>query len=175
MACLERLADIASQRPSGPRLVIDLADLAPESMLAVLDWSVSDRARVDRLIPIHTHGLGALLNTAEPGADVWDAVTKLIKLGGLIAIDPDGAAFSSADQLAATLRRLLELPTDAETGYAAIALCTNYLSLEEVVPGLDNVERLVRWLSRTFDSETAQRLVFGNGMGLVERMLGAEV
>jgi membrane dipeptidase len=66
------------------------------------------------------------------------------------------------------------MPFAGRAGFEGIAIGTDFLGVDETLPGLGNVEEIARWLESTFDRPVAHALTAGNGSAFLARICGAE-
>ena len=170
-AFLASLAEIAAEN-AGPRSIIDLAGLNPRAMADVLEGleSAADRPRAP--LPVYSHGAASHAGFDGPRALSLDNLTRLRALGGVIGLSPGRPYFQTSDELRASIEVIAAVPCQGRAGYEGIAFGTDFVGIEQTVPGLDDVSKLCRWISRTFDRECGASLIDGSGRRLIDLAIG---
>ena len=168
---LETLAGLAAD--DGPRPLLDLAHMNPTAASESLSWWEADPARSDRLIPIYSHG--ALRHEAFPTtrAITLENLARLRALGGVVGLSVGPPFFASVAQLRANVAAVAALPFLKRSGFEGIAIGTDFLGVDETLPGLGSVEEVVAWASSAFSPDAANALIGGNGGRLFARAVGA--
>lgn len=160
--CLARLAALAPQA-SGPRPILDLAGMSPVAIRETLGWISEHSDRVDRL-PV-------MYGRATPGDRFLgdsESLTALRAVGGVVGIAPPSLE-SGADALKSAIDRVAQTPFLGQSGCRGIAVGADLFGAESVPPGLANVARVLNWLTKTFDRETALELAQGAGSRILRR------
>lgn len=170
-AFLQALFDVAS--PGGPRPVIDLAHMNPTAASETLAWFEADGSRADRLIPVYSHGALRHDGFPSPRAITHENLKRLRSLGGVIGFSP--SFYDSTESLKAGIESAAALPFRGQAGYSGLGIGTDFLGVDQTLPGLGNVEEVVAWFVATFGGETAERLVAGNAGELMVRLTGSAV
>jgi membrane dipeptidase len=171
-AFLQTLADLGS--PSdGPRPVLDLAHLNPRSMSDVIAWFEADPSRLDRLIPVYSHGALRHDGFAAPRAITPENLGRLRTLGGYVGFSVGPPFYATAEALKAGLDAAASLPFLGRLGSEGIGIGTDFLGVDQTLPGMGDVAGLVAWLASTFDPVTASALIAGNATQLLARTTGA--
>jgi microsomal dipeptidase-like Zn-dependent dipeptidase len=167
--CLERIAELATRSVARSRPLIDLAHHNVQTMGDILDWIAAEPARTDALFPIHSHACGQFLASPEQHPRALECLARVRSSGGIVAIDPDGLLFPTLAHFQQAISSLASLPAGAATSHEGIGVSTNYLALDQVPRGLEDVDHLIGWLSRSFEPDVARELIAGNAMRLLER------
>ncbi|MCA1685390.1 MAG: membrane dipeptidase, partial [Planctomycetia bacterium] len=158
--------------PSGPRPLLDLAHLNPAAASDVLAWFEADEARAGRLIPVYSHGALSHEGFRTPRAITAANLKRLRALGGVMGFCVGAAFYPTADALKAGIDAAAGLPFRGRPGYEGIAIGTDFLGVEQTLPGLRNVDGVVAWLEATFDPGTARALVSENARALLALATG---
>ena len=53
-----------------------------------------------------------------------------------------------------------------------IAIGTDFLGVDQTLPGLGNAHEVIKWVSSTFDLVTSRAILYGNAAGLLGQALG---
>lgn len=170
---LETLERIGAES-AGPKPLVDLAHLNPQSAGATLAWFEADGTRASRLIPVYSHGALAHPGFSTPRAITSENLQRLRALGGVVGFSVGPPFYSTADELKAGLEAAAAIPFRGRAGFEGLAIGTDFLGVDQTLPGLGNVPEVIDWLTSTFDPTTAAALVHGNAFALIERMLGGE-
>ena len=157
---------------AGARPLFDLAHLNPAAAADALSWFEADGERPHGVIPIYSHGAPVHEGFATPRAITRDNLRRLRALGGVVGFSVGPPFFDTADQLRSALEDAASLPFKGRTGFEGIAIGTDFLGVDDTLPGLGNAEDVLAWLSATFDAPTALALAHDNARGLLERALG---
>ena len=56
------------------------------------------------------------------------------------------------------------MPFEGRAGYEGIAIGTDSLGIDSILPHLGNVSEVKKWITRRFDRETAVMLIAANGL-----------
>ena len=164
--------DVLSALPPGPRPLLDLAHLNPGAASDVLDWFEADPDRANRLIPVYSHGALKHDGFDHPRAITAGNLARLRALSGVIGFSVGPPFYATAEALKAGIEAAASLPFRGRPGYHGIAIGTDFLGVDETLPGLGNVTGVVSWVEKTFDRETAAALIAGNARALVARATG---
>jgi len=154
------------------RPLFDLAHLNPRTAADVLSWFEADADRVRRVIPVYSHGAPVHDDFATPRAITQENLKRLRALGGVIGFSVGPPFYTAAEQLKASLENTASLPFEGRVGFEGIAIGTDFLGVDQTLPGLANAEEVMRWISATFDPATAETLIHGNARRLLERTVG---
>jgi membrane dipeptidase len=168
-AFLQALFDLSR---AGARPLFDLAHLNPAAASDALAWLEADPRRHQRVLPIYSHGAPAHHAFATPRAITRDNLRRLRALGGTIGLGVGPPFFTEAAQLEAAIKDAAELPFEGRPGVEGVAIGTDFLGVDQTLPGLGNAEEVLAWLSATFDAPAAAALAYGNGRALIERAAG---
>jgi membrane dipeptidase len=79
------------------------------------------------------------------------------------------------DQIARSVDVLAAIPWKAETDGGGIALGTDFLGVEETLPGLGNAPEVIEWVISRFSKDMARRLLFDNARSLVASLSGETI
>lgn len=169
---LEALADLGGES-AGPRPLLDLAHLNPKAAAEVLAWFEADDDRPSRVIPVYSHGALRHEGFDSPRAITLENLGRLRELGGVIGFSVGPPFYTTADQLRAGIETAATLPIRGRAGFEGIAIGTDFLGVDQRLPGLGNVPDVVAWISASFDPAAASAIVRGNAFALIERALGA--
>ncbi|MBV8232764.1 MAG: membrane dipeptidase [Planctomycetaceae bacterium] len=170
-AFLEALADLAAG-PGGPCPVLDLAHLNPHAAAEALDWFEADDRRATRLIPVYSHGAPRHEGFATPRAITPENLRRLRALGGVVGFSVGPPFYDSAEALKAGIEAAAAVPFRGRPGFEGIAIGTDFLGVDQTLPGLGGVTGIVAWLSSSFDPVTAVALIQGNARQLLARIFG---
>ncbi|MHC5538895.1 membrane dipeptidase, partial [Singulisphaera rosea] len=149
-----------------------LAHLNPKAAGEALTWFEADDSRASRLIPVYSHGALAHPGFSTPRAITSENLQRLRALGGVVGFSVGPPFYSTDDELKAGLEAAAAIPFRGRVGFEGIAIGTDFLGVDQTLPGLGNVPEVIDWLTSTFDRSTAVAIVQGNGFALIERMLG---
>ena len=149
------------------RPIVDLAHLNPRSMADVLDWVEAQSAVAGRLLLICSHGGVALSGLDPAGGWRHEDMVRLRALGGVVGLTPSPPFFRTSDELKSGIEALAAIPFEGRPGYEGIAIGADFTGIEQVIPGLAEVNELTNWIGRTFDRETAGLLAAGNASRLL--------
>jgi membrane dipeptidase len=171
-AFLSRLAEVTSGGP-GPRPIVDLAHLNPRSMAEVIAFA-NKCAGAGRLLLMYSHGCLSHPHTNAPHALSHDNLVQLRAAGGVIGFTAGPPYHDTPEELRAGIETAASVPFEGRAGYEGIAVGTDFLGINQTIPGLGNVLRLKNWLHRTFEVTSAVDLIAGNGRRLLTRAAGCE-
>ena len=169
---LKTLLDLSPDR-DGPRPLLDLAHLNPRSMSEVLDWLEADPSRSRRVLPLYSHGSPVHDGFTLPRAITEENLRRLRSLGGFVGVGVSPPFFQSSDQVREVIDRIAAIPFEGRVGYEGIAIGTDFLGVEETLPGLRNAPEVVGWTQAQFDRPVAKDLLHDNALGLFARASGA--
>jgi membrane dipeptidase len=173
-AFLRAVLDLAPG-PGGPRPLLDLAHLNPRSAADVLGWFEAEPSRAERAIPVYSHGALWHEGCPLPRAITAENLRRLRALGGVIGFGVGPPFYATAGELKAGIEAAAALPFRGREGFEGIAIGTDFLGVDRVLPGLGNAPEVIAWVGATFDPEAAAALIRGNAEGLFARMLGRDV
>lgn len=171
-AFLDVLSGLAAD-PTGPRPVLDLAHLNPASMADVLAWYEADADRPGRLPPVYSHGAVAHAGFDPPRAITTANLARLRALGGLIGFCVASPFYRTPDELKAGFDVAAALPFRGRPGPEGLAVGTDFLGVDEVLPGLGNAAGVAAWVQDQFDPETAAAVLAGNARALLALATGS--
>lgn len=171
-AFLEAVASLSSD-PAGPRPILDLAHLNPRSMSDALAWLEADSTRLDRVLPVYSHGALKHEGCTRPRAITLENLTRLRALGGNIGLSVGPPFYSSAEALKASFEAVATTPLLGQPGSDGIAIGTDFLGVNRVLPGLSNAPEVVGWVQANFEPDIAARLLHQNASRLLARSVGA--
>jgi membrane dipeptidase len=169
-AFLESLLELAA--PNGPRPALDLAHLSPLAMSEVLAWFEAETSRADLLLPVYGHGAPVHADFDRPRAITVENLGRLRRIGGFVGFSVGPPFFPSAESLKASIDATAGLPFVDRAGYEGVAIGTDFLGVDGVLPGLANAGEVIAWLVETFDESTAYALMRGNAERFVSRLAG---
>jgi membrane dipeptidase len=123
------------------------------------------------LIPVYSHG--TLWHEAydSPRAITLENLTRLRALGGVVGFSVSPPFFTAADQIKAVIETAASIPFQGRPGPHGIAIGTDFLGVDQTLPGLGNVADVVAWLTGSFDADTATALIQGNAWELLTRVV----
>jgi membrane dipeptidase len=170
-AFLETLAGVGAN-PNGPRPMLDLAHLNPRTASDVLMWFEADISRTRQVIPVYSHGALVHADFAKPRAITVENLTRLRSIGGWIGFCVGPPFYASSESLRLSIVQAASLPFLGRPGYEGIAIGTDFLGVNETLPGLSNASAVVEWCRKCFKPGTAASLIQGNAMLLIQRVLG---
>jgi membrane dipeptidase len=168
---LAALAELSGPEP-GPRPIIDLAHLNPLAMAEVLDWIETDASGPQRLLPVYSHGGVARPDFHDPRAISHENLARLRALGGVIGLTPSPPYYRTPEELRGAIAAIAAVPFEGRAGYEGIAIGTDFLEVDQPLPGMKNVAGLCGWMGKTFDREIAPALILANGRGLLTLAAG---
>jgi membrane dipeptidase len=157
------VSDLARE---GARPLVDLAHLNPASAADVLSWFEADPARPRRVALVYSHGAPAHDGFATPRALARDSLRRLRALGGFVGFSVGPPFFGAPEPLKAAIEDAAALPFEGRPGFEGLAIGTDFLGVDATLPGLGNVEEILRWLTATFGPETAAMLAHANARAL---------
>ena len=156
---------------AGPRPAFDLAHLNSWAASDAIEWFEADSGRLDRVLPIYSHGAVLHDGFVSPRALSPANLARLRALGGLVGFTP--AFYETADALQAGIESAAALPFLGRVSFEGIALATDFLGVDRTPPGLGNVEEVTAWAVAAFPPKMAEALVAGNARTLFARLAGA--
>jgi len=170
-AFLEALLEVGG--PGSPKPALDLAHLNPSAMSEILDWFEGDVGRASRMVPVYSHGGLAHDGFRSPRGLTLENARRLRSLGGTIGLGVTPPFVQNADQIAASVETLAGLPWNGRLDGSGIAIGTDFLGVDETLPGLGNVPEVVAWVAERFDRDLAARFLHGNARLLLASLSGA--
>jgi membrane dipeptidase len=168
-AFLARLEEWVDDGETGPRPIVDLARLNPRSMADVLQWVENHSAGSRSLLLVVSHGGWSHFRSAEPGGLGRQNLERMRALGGVIGVTPGESLGQSPDELRAAIETIASVPFEGRAGYEGIAMGTDLLGIDRLLPSLGDVRRLAKWIGRTFDATSAAALTANNARRLLLR------
>jgi membrane dipeptidase len=168
---LRALHDVGGAR-DGPRPLLDLAHLCPSAVSDALDWFEADEERGRRLTPVYSHGAVEHSAYRSPRALTFDHLRRLRALGGVVGFGVSPPFYETREALRAGIMAAAEVPFRGRSGGEGIAIGTDFLGVDRVLPGLGNATEVVDWVRSAFEPAVAPALVEGNARALLERALG---
>jgi len=171
LAFLATLADLGAES-GGPRPLFDLAHLNPGAAADVLTWFEAEPSRPARVIPVYSHGALWHEGFDHPRAITVENLTRLRALGGVVGFSVGPPFYSAPHQIKAGIERAASIPFRGRPGYEGIAIGTDYVGVDQTLPGLGHVADLVDWLAATFEPEQALALTQTNALALLQRVVG---
>jgi membrane dipeptidase len=173
-AFLQTLADLSADH-EGPRPMLDLAHLNPTAASDALDWFEADAGRSLRILPVYSHGAPRHDGFVSPRALAPENLRRLRALGGVVGFSVGPPFFEDAGSLKAAIEAAASVPFQSRPGFEGLAIGTDFLGVDRVLPGLANVPDVIAWLSATFEPDAALALIEGNARRLLLRAAGASV
>jgi membrane dipeptidase len=173
-AFLETLGSLSGE-PDGPRPLFDLAHLNPRAASEALAWFEADEQRSARIIPVYSHGALQHETFPSPRAITLENLTRLRALGGVCGLSVGPPFYASAAELKAAMETAAAIPFRGRPGFEGLAIGTDFLGVDQTLPGLGTVAGVVKWLSASFAPEAAAALIQGNGWSLVSRAVGGDL
>jgi membrane dipeptidase len=170
-SCLSQIAALSANDPGCGRPIIDVAHLNARSMSDVIE-AVEVAAPQRRVLLMYSHGA-----VAHPGFDGRRAIdlpnlARLRALGGLIGLTPGPPFYQSPEEVRSAIEQVATIPFEGRVGYEGIAIGCDFLELDVTLPELGNAQKIVEWLSRTFDRESAELLLEANARRFLANALG---
>jgi membrane dipeptidase len=156
----------------GPRPILDLAHLNPSAASDVLAWFEEDEARPGRVIPVYSHGAVVHEGFASPRAITVENLRRLRALGGVIGFTPAPPFYGSPELLKRSIEETAAIPYSGRAGFEGIAVGTDFLGVDQTLPGMGNAPEVVDWVASTFEAAAARAILRGNGEAMIERMIG---
>ena len=157
----------------GPRPILDLAHLNPQTMSDILAILENDPALLSRLLLVYSHG--AVFHPAyrRPRAISIDNLARLRALGGTVGLCVGPPFYRSGEVLKAAVETVASVPFLGKAGIEGIAIGTDFLGVEQTQAGLSNVGEVVDWIAKTFPAAQAEAIIAGNASKLFESAMGA--
>jgi membrane dipeptidase len=152
--------------------LLDLAHMNPAAAAEVLDWFEDDASRSSSLIPVYSHGGLRHDGFVSPRALTLENLERLRRLGGVVGFSVGPPFYETAAQIREGIEAAAALPFEGRPGFEGIAIGTDFLGVDQTLPGLSNVEGVVAWLRDSFAPESADALTSGNARRLIERAVG---
>ncbi|MFO0907302.1 MAG: membrane dipeptidase [Isosphaeraceae bacterium] len=172
---LSTLLDLApAPAHEGPRPILDLAHLNPTAMSDVLTWFEADSDRASRVPLVYSHGGIAQEDSAPARLLQIEPLRRLRALGGVVGLTPAPPFHHSSEEFRAGLERVATFPGPSGPGFGGVAIGSDILGVEQLLPDLPNVEALIGWLGRTFDPLDAGRIVHDSARRLIEQAIGCD-
>ena len=168
---LEALATLGTTRP-GPRPIVDLAHLNPRSAGDVLGWFEADPARLDVVLIVYSHGGLVHEGYSQSRAMTLENLVRLRTLGGFLGVGVTPPFYANSDEIRASIETAATIPFLGRVGYEGIGLGTDFLGVDQVMPGLKNATEVVAWAKFAFPSKVAQAILRGNAQSLIEQAIG---
>jgi microsomal dipeptidase-like Zn-dependent dipeptidase len=162
-AALDRIDKLAVEL--GPRPIIDLAGLDHEAIGDVLAWAEarpSERRARTLLMWSQCPGLS---DAESPGKEIARAnLTRFRAEGGLVGVVPGPPFAESREALKSKIDEIATIPWRTEAGYDGIAIGTNALARNSLIPKLEAVHDITAWVESAYDRDIASRLIARNAM-----------
>ena len=147
-AFLETLYALApAAGETGPRPVVDLANLNGQTTADVLAWFEADGSRPERLILMRPAARSIPTIVTVIRDQVCTNLARLRALGGVIGLSVASSDFQTTEELKAGIERAAAIPFQGRPGYAGIGIGTSFPGLGQPIPGLENVSRIAEWLN----------------------------
>jgi membrane dipeptidase len=172
-ACVSQIARLALDDSHEGIPIVDLTHLNPLSMGQVIEL-VEDAARKAALLLMYSHGAVAHPSFDGPRAIDIPNLAQLRALGGLIGLTPGLPFHQNSDELKSSIDQVAAIPFEGRLGYEGIAIGSDFLGpdLDGTLPGLDDAQAIVEWVTRTFDDNTAALLLEANARRLLADAAG---
>ena len=148
-AFLETLLAL-SPEGNGPRPLFDLAHLNPPAMSDALAWFEADPSRAGRVFPIYSHGAPVHPGFEAPRAISIDNLTRLRALGGVVGVSISPPFFQTPEQVREAVELVASIPFEGRPGHEGIAIGTDFLGVNQTLPGLRNAAEVVTWAIASF-------------------------
>ena len=158
-------------QPVGPRPIFDLAHMNPATMADVLSWLESHPSR---LLPVYSHGAPVHSGFDRPRAITLDNLRRLRALGGYVGLSVSPPFFESTNQIQQAVEVVSSIPFEGREGPEGIAIGTDFMGVDQTLPGLGNATQVVAWVLANFDRPSAKALIHDNAMALMARASGVE-
>ncbi len=172
LAFLETLGSLAGDVP-GPRPILDLAHLNHNSAADVLNWFEADSSRVRRIIVAYSHGAPIHEGFDTQRAISIDNLKRLRALGGFVGLSISPPFFDDPEQIKRAIDTVQSIPFEGRPGFEGIAIGTDFLGVNQTLPGLRQADEVVAWVQFHFDRAIAKDLLHDNALGLIARSTGA--
>jgi membrane dipeptidase len=156
----------------GPRAIFDLAHLNQSATSEVLSWFEADPVRPRRLIPVYSHGTPSHEGFDAPRSLSLENLARLRALGGFVGLGVSPPFFQSPAQLKAMVEQVALIPFQGRPGFEGIAIGTDFMGVDETLPGLGNAAEVVAWVQSNFERPIAKDLLHDNALGLIARSTG---
>jgi membrane dipeptidase len=167
---LYALAPAAGQ--PGPRPVVDLANLNGQTTSDALAWFEADGTRPERLILMRSFGAFDPDDRQGNAGLARQNLTRFRALGGVIGLSVGAADFPTTEELRAGIERAAAIPFQGRPGYEGLGIGTNFIALDQPIRRLENVSRIVEWLTAEFAPEVATSLAQENARKVLLRSAG---
>ncbi|MDB5352494.1 MAG: Zn-dependent dipeptidase microsomal dipeptidase [Planctomycetota bacterium] len=152
-----------------PRPILDLAHLNPTSASDVLSWIEADGRRADGLIPVYSHGAVYREGFTRPRALTLENLKRLRALGGVVGFGVSPPFYETPEALRRSIEETAAIPYQGRAGYEGIAIGTDFMGVDQTLPGLENAPGVIAWVMSAFSAETARAILRENGLRLIER------
>ncbi len=167
-SCLARIVSMAPDDRGGCRPILDLAHLNERSMTEVID-AVDEPTRAGRLLLAYSHGGVAHSGFDGPRALNHQNLARLRAAGGVVGLTPCAPYHQSPEELRAAIETVATIPFEGRLGHEGIAIGTDFLEVNQTLPGLGDADSIKKWLAQMFGAETAASLAEANARRLLER------
>jgi membrane dipeptidase len=171
-AFLQTLADLGGD---GPRPLLDLAHLNPTAAAEVLTWLEADAGRLQRVLPVYSHGAPSHEGFSTPRALTRDHLKRLRALGGVVGFSVGPPFYATAEQLKTSIESAAAIPFLGRPGFEGLAIGTDFLGVDRTLPGLGHVAEVVAWLASSFGPAEAAALIQGNARRWLTQAVGASI
>ena len=172
--CFLETIEASAPAGPGPRPLIDLAQMNPSTMSDALAWFEADAERARRVVPIYSHGAPIHPGFETPRAITLDNVRRLRALGGTIGLGVSPPFFQSPAELKQAVELVALQPFQGRAGSEGIAIGTDFMGVDQTLPGLGHAAEVVAWVQENFDRPIAKDLLQDNALGLIRRATGVD-
>ena len=155
------------------RPLVDLAHMNPSTMAETLDWYEADPTRLGRSFPVYSHGSLVHPSFDAPRAITLENLGRLRALGGHVGLGVTPPFVQAPAQLVELVERVASLPFEGRVGPEGISIGTDFVGVEQTLPGLNDAEQVVSWFQAHFDRSIAKDLIHDNALALIEKVTGA--
>lgn len=171
-AFLDRLPELGTGPPTGPRPILDLAGMGVATMGNVLQRFGQAPDRFARVLLIWSHATGDLRVLLDPASPGHENLRRFRALGGVLGITPGLPGCTSPDELKEVVERLSAIPSPDPSPGAGIAIASDLLGSSESARALRTVRDLTRFVAQTLDRPRSQPIIAGNARALLLRSAG---
>jgi membrane dipeptidase len=171
-AFLQTLADLGGD---GPRPLLDLAHMNPTAAAEVLAWLEADAGRLQRVLPVYSHGALCHEGFSTPRALTRDNLKRLRALGGVVGFSVGPPFYAAPEPLRAGIESAAAIPFLGQPGFEGLAIGTDFLGVDQTLPGLGHVAEVVAWLSSSFGPAESAALIQGNARRWLTQAVGTSI
>ena len=170
-AFLQHLFDAAKHERT--LVILDVAHLNQRATSEVLDWFESDATRAEVLIPAYSHGTLAHPDFSTERALSSANLVRLIELGGYVGVSVSPPFFQRLDQLKQVVDQILELRTSQRSGSQALGIGTDFMGVDQTLPGLGNIAEVIDWFQKSYPKSVSKAILRDNAQQLITRCVGS--